>query len=182
VPPFLFTCFQSFTFNILFQMNFALVLVLIVATCSAHPKRGNDNRDSAATDRHYQGGSGNNNGYYPGSGGNNNGYYPGGGGGSTSQYCSNCRYDLDQANYCCYQGIDNDCCYYVNGGGGGYPGGSTGGSGYYPGSPGSGSSGKLAIQTKTHPCFLRRNLGLFWHFFAAFLVQDGGVANGLKSR
>ena len=58
------------------------------------------------------------------------GYYPGG----NSYYCSNCRYDFDQANYCCYSNIDRDCCNYVNGAGG-----SSGGGGYYPGN-GSGSS------------------------------------------
>ena len=58
------------------------------------------------------------------------GYYPGGSG--NSYYCSNCRYDFDQANYCCSSNIDRDCCNYVNGGG-------SGGGGYYPGS-GSGSS------------------------------------------
>ena len=35
------------------------------------------------------------------------GYYPGGSGGN-SYYCSNCRYDFDQANYCCNSNIDRD--------------------------------------------------------------------------
>ena len=46
--------------------------------------------------------------------------------------CNNCRYNYYQAEQCCQNGLDYNCCQYVNGNNGNYYPGNNGN--YYPGS------------------------------------------------